>query len=233
MANFINKYADSTAYNEDETKQYPNVSYVVSGDSLIFKTSADPAFGGLTVKYNIVDPTVEVTLFNGGGGSSGSESSSDSESGGGGALPSRMIVDGNEETPINTWRFETAGEHIVQFEFSDNVVPQGFLINNPIYTEVIVGDDIVRIDAQAFYNARTEGILVSATIGTGITYIGAQSFGGNASMTSVTIKAFDPPTLDTAVFYTTDNYPIYVPSESVSAYQTAWSEYASRIEAIQ
>ena len=105
---------------------YPNVNYTIENDSLEILESAPvpPAFGGLTVKYYIEDPTVEVTLFNGGGGSSSSSSSSSSESGGGGTLPTRMIVDGVEETPINTWRFETAGEHVVQYEFADNIVLQ-------------------------------------------------------------------------------------------------------------
>lgn len=196
-----------------------------------------PTFGGLTVKYYISDPTSEVTLFNGGGGSSSSSESS-SESGGGGALPTRMIVDGVEETPINTWRFETAGEHIVQYEFTDNIVPQGFLINNPIYTEVIVGDDITEIGAEAFLEASNEGILTSATIGTSIQSIGTQTFVGNVNMTSITIKATTPPTLgSTNVFNNTNNCPIYVPASAVEEYQTStstgWSTYESRIEAIQ
>ena len=125
MANFINKYLDQSAYDADSTKQFPNTSLV--GTDVVFQmTEPTPAFGGLTVKYNIVDPTSEVTLFNGGGASS-STSSSESESGGGGAMPTTMIVDGVSETPINTWRFETAGEHIVQYEFADNVVPYQFI----------------------------------------------------------------------------------------------------------
>ena len=233
MANFINKYLNQSAYDADNTKQYPNTSLV--GTDIVFQMAA-PAFGALTVKYNIVDPTQEVTLFFGGGASSGSSESS-SESGGGGALPTTMIVDGVSETPINTWRFETAGEHIVQYEFTDNILPQAFLINNPIYTEVIVGDDITEIGQEAFYNVNSEGILTSATIGTGITSIGTQPFSGNVNMTSITIKATTPPTLESGVFNNTNNCPIYVPASAVDVYKestsTGWSEYASRIFAIQ
>ena len=95
MANFINKYLSQSVYDADSTKQYPNTSLV--GNDIVFQMTepTPPAFGGLTVKYNIVDPTVEVTLFKGGGASSSSSSSSSSESGGGGALPTTMIVDGN------------------------------------------------------------------------------------------------------------------------------------------
>lgn len=53
---------------------------------------------------------------------------------------------------------------------------------------------------------------------------------------SVTIYATTPPTIGDNVFgYDGEDpctYPIYVPAESVSAYQTAWNIYASRIQAI-
>ena len=229
MANFINKYLNQSAYDADSTKQYPNTSLV--GSDVVFQMSAPtPAFGGLTVKYNIVDATQEVTLFNGGGASSGSSESS-SESGGGGAMPTTMIVDGVSETPINTWRFETAGEHIVQYEFADNVVPYQFIKTLTNVTEVIVGDDITGIGMYSFaYNSIT-----SATIGTGITSIGELAFTNDVNLTSVTIKALDPPTLGSNVFSVDVNHPIYVPASAVATYKaaTGWSEYASRIQAIQ
>lgn len=228
MSNYINKYLNQSAYDADSTKNYPNTSLV--GTDVVFQMSAPAAFGGLTVKYNIVDPTSEVTLFNGGGASS-STSSSESESGGGGAMPTKMYVDGNEETPINTWRFETAGEHIVQYEFADNVVPYQFIKTLTNVTEVIVGDDITGIGMYSFaYNSIT-----SATIGTGITSIGELAFTNDVNLTSVTIKALDPPTLGSNVFSVDVNHPIYVPASAVATYKaaTGWSEYASRIQAIQ
>lgn len=207
---YIDKYTNQSAYDADETKQYPNVSYISGSDEVVFKMQADPepvAFGGLTVKYNIVDPSVEVTLFNGGGSSSSSSSSSESGSGsgGGGALPTTMIVDGNEETPINTWRFDTTGEHIVQYEFEDDTVPQSFIDTSIVIArEIIVGVDIAVISSMAF---------------------------DNYSLTSATCLSTTPPSIgDSSSFG--GEYPIYVPAESVSAYQTAWSSLASRIQAI-
>ena len=228
MANFIQKFQNQSAYDAAE-HQYPNTSLV--GSDVVFQmTAPTPAFGGLTVKYNIVDATQEVTLFNGGGASSGSSESS-SESGGGGAMPTTMIVDGVSETPINTWRFETTGEHIVQYEFADNVVPYQFIKTLTNVTEVIVGDDITGIGMYSFaYNSIT-----SATIGTGITSIGELAFTNSTNLTSVTIKALDPPTLGSNVFSVDVNHPIYVPASAVATYKaaTGWSEYASRIQAIQ
>jgi hypothetical protein len=48
----------------------------------------------------------------------------------------------------------------------------------------------------------------------------------------VTCLPVTPPTIGSNAFNSTSNYPIYVPADSVSAYQSAWSDYASRIQAI-
>lgn len=209
MANFINKYLNQSAYDADSTKQYPNTSLV--GTDVVFQMSEPTPveFGGLTVKYSISqeDTQYEVKLFHGGGASSGSSESS-SESGGGGVLPTTMIVDGVSETPINTWRFETAGEHIVQYEFEDNSVPENFIdANTATATEVIVGTDITEIGNEAF----------------------------NKELTSATCLSTTPPTMvDNTAFGIGQNYPIYVPAESVATYKAAtqWSNLETRIFAI-
>lgn len=203
--NFINKYLNQSAYDADDTKQYPNTSLVAN--DVVYAMTA-PVFGGLTVVYNIVDASQEVTLFNGGGSSSSSGGESESESGGGGALPTTMIVDGVSETPINTWRFESTGEHIVQYEFQDDAVPEMFLYVEYV-TDVTVGTDIVEIGSFAF---------------------------NSPQMTSATILPTTPPSLaDVQAFGGSGaNYPIFVPSEAVNTYKaaTTWSSLSSRIYAI-
>ena len=236
MAKFIQKFENQSAYDAAE-HQYPNTSLV--GTDIVFAMAAPtPAFGGLTVKYNIVDATQEVTLFSGGGASS-SSGSSESESGGGGALPSKMYVDGVEETPINTWRFETAGEHIVQYEFADNIIPAGFIADGGIpATEAIIGDDITEITGSSanVYGAFQYSNITTITIGTGITTIGDSAFGASY-LETLTINANTPPTLGSSVFADSSITAIYVPSSVVDAYKnstsTGWSEYASIIQAIQ
>ena len=211
MARNLRKFATVADYQSAQLIK-PAVSLIEATDGVFFdQKEVVPTFGGLTVKYNIEDPTVEVQLFNG-GGSSTSESSSESGSGGGGgALPTRMIVDGNEETPISTWRFETAGEHIVQYEFADNAVPQEFLNSVGSAKEVIVGTDIVGIGHTAF----------------------------NVKLTSATCLSTTPPSIaDMSTFGGGEygqSYPIYVPSSAVNTYKTAsiWASLASRIQAIQ
>lgn len=209
MARNLRKFATVADYQSAQLIK-PAVSLIEATDGVFFdQKEVVPTFGGLTVKYNITNTTVEVQLFNGGGSS---ESSSESGSGGGGgALPTRMIVDGVEETPINTWRFETAGEHIVQYTFEDNRVPEGFLKSVGHAKEVVVGTDIVGIRSAAF----------------------------NVKLTSATCLSTTPPSIgDMSTFGGGANgqsYPIYVPSSAENTYKTAsiWTSLASRIEAIQ
>lgn len=231
----------TVAEKQAATLDYPNVNYTIENDSLeIIAEDPTPAFGGLTVKYNIVDPTQEVALFNGGGGSSTSSSTSGSGSGSGGgrALPSKMYVDGVEETPINTWRFKTAGEHIVQYTFADNIIPAGFLDGNVVTaTEAIIGDDITEI---ADSSANADGAFQSSsirtvTIGTGITKIGDDAF-QYSHLETLTIKADYPPTLGSNALADTSITAIYVPASVVDEYKnstsTGWSGWANRIQPI-
>jgi hypothetical protein len=48
----------------------------------------------------------------------------------------------------------------------------------------------------------------------------------------LTIEAITPPSLSNYAFYNTNDCPIYVPCESLAAYQTAWSDYSSRLQCI-
>lgn len=230
MANYMNIYATQNAYDSDNTKQYPNVSYI-SGGSVVFANSAPATFGGLTVHY-LIDQSMagsNVNLFNGGGDSE--SGGGDSESGGGGVLPSAMYVDGVEETVINTWVFETVGEHIVQYEFEDNVIPNNFIdANISTATKVEIGDDITEIGESAFGTS----MIVEATISDSVYQIGNYAFKDCLSLSSVTINNTSVPTTGYTPFdNNASGRKIYVPSESVTDYQEAWVDYASDIEAIQ
>lgn len=78
--------------------------------------------------------------------------------------------------------------------------------------------------------------LQSITIPSGVTEIGQYCFAFNHSLTSATINAVTPPTLQNDnIFYGSDRLTaIYVPAASVNAYKSAsgWSTYANRIQAI-
>lgn len=187
-------YADYSA----ATLNYPAVSWIVSGNTVAFDAEA-PVFGGLTVYYYDYIGGSEVTLFNAGGSSSSESGGGSSESGSGGELPLRMIVDGVEETPINTWRFETAGEHIVQYAFEYNAIPSMFLNNEDgvfsdfVVTQIIIGNDITGISDDYADNGKgvfaSNGELTSVTISDSVTSIGKYAFNNCGGLESVTIPS--------------------------------------------
>ena len=98
-------------------------------------------------------------------------------------------------------------------------------------TSVTIPDNVTSIGNYVFSSCSG---LTSVTIGSGITSIGDSAFSGNSGLTSVTCEATTPPSLGTSAFRNTNDCPIYVPAESVTAYQGAsrWSSYSSRIQAI-
>ena len=97
-------------------------------------------------------------------------------------------------------------------------------------TSIVIPDSVTTIGSSAFERC---DILTSCTIGSGVTSIGGYAFNRCTMLSSITINAITPPTLSGAgVFNNTNNCPIYVPAGSVEAYKSAWSNYASRIQAI-
>ena len=197
MANFIQKFDNQAAYDSAE-HDYPNVSYVVSGDTLLFAAS-EPANNKVVVYYNIEDATNEVTLW-GDGGSSASEGASVT-------APATMKVDGQDETVVNSWRFETTGEHVVEYTFVDDAISENFVKNVTSITKVEIYD-IATIGDCAFKDINPLDVYVYPTV---------------------------PPTILEYTVPFDSGCTIYVPSESVNTYKaaTGWSDYAADIEAMQ
>ena len=96
-------------------------------------------------------------------------------------------------------------------------------------TSATIPSGVTTIEAYAFTNCTS---LTSVTIPNSVTTIGQEALYSGTSLTSITIEATTPPTLGSNAFTNTNNCPIYVPSGSVNAYKSAWSEYSSRIQAI-
>lgn len=94
---------------------------------------------------------------------------------------------------------------------------------------VLIGDCVTNIDNNAFVY---KSALSTVTIGSGVTRIGNYAFYSCTSLASITINAETPPSLGSYALNYTNDCPIYVPSESVAAYQSSWSAYSSRIQAI-
>ena len=92
-------------------------------------------------------------------------------------------------------------------------------------TSVTIPNSVVYIGENSFYDCRT---LTSIIIPNSVDSIGKFAFYGCTSLTSITCKAVNPPSLDSYVFNRVDkSIPLYVPTESVAAYQTAdqWEDF--------
>lgn len=98
-------------------------------------------------------------------------------------------------------------------------------------TSVVIPDSVTSIGAAAFQSCN---FLSSVTIGTGITQIGNYAF-QSGNIEEIVCLAVSPPTIGNSVFGEVySSFKIYVPDESVLAYQTAdgWMNYASKIKGI-
>lgn len=99
-------------------------------------------------------------------------------------------------------------------------------------TSIDIPDSVTSINASAFRFCRS---LTSVTIGSGVRNINANAFLGCYKLTSIIVNAITPPALaNVNAFNSTNDCPIYVPSESVEVYKAAdnWSSLSSRIQAI-
>ena len=99
-------------------------------------------------------------------------------------------------------------------------------------TSITIPYSVTEISYDAFYSCSK---LKNISIPSNVTSIGYRALRNCSGLTSITVEATTPPKLASDdAFDGTNNYPIYVPSQSVSAYKSAtnWSTYASRIQAI-
>lgn len=239
MANFINIYSSITAYNADETKEYPNVSYLETEDEVKWQATEPIDQEHVVAKYNITDTSSATKVLNTTNNIT------------------KMIVDGVEQPSVTTgYTFSSTGTHKVKYKPNSSWNAGQTFAGVVSLTSVTIPSGVTGIDTSAFVGCTG---LTSVTIPDTVTNIGLFSFSGCSSLTSVsigsgvtafsssafercralasfTVEATTPPTLGSSAFnYTNNTFIIYVPSASVNAYKTAsgWSTYASRIQAIQ
>ena len=96
-------------------------------------------------------------------------------------------------------------------------------------TSVTIPDSVASIGANALKGCSS---LSAFTIPSGVTSIGASALSGCSGLTNIRVQAATPSTLGSDAFANTDDCPIYVPCNSLTAYtsDSSWSVYSSRIE---
>ena len=160
-------------------------------------------------------------------------------------IPDSVII-------LNNWTFKYIKNDIISIDFGNSlqeipeyIFPESNLtsitINNGIIgeyaftdctglTSLIFGNGNISIGEGAFDCCTG---LTSITIPNNVTSISSWAFYGCTGLSSITCLGSTPLTLTECEFDETNDCPIYVPAASVDAYKSAWSSYASRIQAIQ
>ena len=164
---------------------------------------------------------------------------------------------GNNVTTIGYWAFKGCSSlRSITIPDSVTTIGESGFCNCVSLESIVIPDNVTSIDDAAFQYCSG---LTSVTIGSGVTNINSSVFNSCSSLTSVTIPntigyigysafhhcsgftsitclATTPPYIPSGsgAFDDTNNCPIYVPSQSVSAYKSAsgWSTYKSRIQPI-
>ena len=120
----------------------------------------------------------------------------------------------------------------VTIDYASNATLGSYQFPSLPITSLTIGSNPTKISGRMFSNCTK---LTTLVIPSNISYIGTSAFYNCSGLTSITVHSVTPPTLDSRdSFDSTNNCPIYVPSESVDAYKAAssWVNYKSRIKAI-
>ena len=163
MANYINKYTNIEAYNADDGKQYPNVSYLVDED---------------IIKWNKYDPDHIVAVYN---VTSTSEATkllySDSQ------ITYQSIDGVRQDTVQTTYTFDTLGKHIVKYKINQNINNYLFYMC-PNLVSVIIPETITSIKGAIFYSCSN---LSNVVLPKTLTFIGERVFDYCSKLTTISI----------------------------------------------
>ena len=136
------------------------------------------------------------------------------------------VTIGNSVTSIGSQAFyECIGLTSVTIGNSVTSIGAGAFYYCSGLTSVTIPNSVTSIGSQVFYYCTS---LTSVTIGNSVKSIGDYAFEYCTSLTSVTCFATTPPRLSPDVFKEVDkSIPLYVPAESISAYQSAyqWKDF--------
>ena len=153
MANFINKYINIEAYNADDGKQYPNVSYLIDQDIIKFEKN-DPVH--IVAVYNVTSTSEATKLLNKTTG-----------------ITYQIIDDVRQDTVQTTYTFDTLGKHTVKYKLDGTNIAASTFNNCDSLTSVTIPNSVTKIGDLVF--GWCTG-LTSVTIPNSVTKIGNYAF---------------------------------------------------------
>ena len=143
------------------------------------------------------------------------------------SLSSIIIPD--SVTSLGDYCFQSSSLSSVTIGSGVTQLPTSCFSNSNSLSSITIPDWITSLGVFCFFNSF---VLSSVTIGSGVTSLGESCFNSCYSLSSITCLPTVPPTSGGGMFDSTNNCPIYVPNDSVTAYKSAWSDYADRIHPI-
>lgn len=119
------------------------------------------------------------------------------------------------------WPYQSGYGHLNILE-GITTIGTGAFNNASGFTSVTIPNTVTEIGDSAFSYCNFTSIVIPESV----TLIDSSAFYGCMYLESITCLATTPPELGEDAFANiADNYTIYVPADSLGAYQSAWSDY--------
>ena len=182
----LKKFENNSSYEEyilSEDFITPNVSYIEEDSGVYYNplqsSNNDPYADYLKLVYNVENTDEPTNLFY--------YYYWDEEDNGGIdlSLVDKMIVDGNEISPVTEYHFQSTGEHEVYVKFVDQTtIPREAFFRCSEIATVTIPKSVTTIGESVFENC--EG-LQSVSIGEGVQTIGDAAFSSCNKLTSIVV----------------------------------------------
>lgn len=139
-------------------------------------------------------------------------------------LPNTLITIGREAFAVN--------HYLTSITIPNSVTTIGVrAFQSTDLTSITIPDSVTLIDEEAFDRCV---YATSITLGSGLTEIRTKAFNYCTVLQTITSYATTPPTLGTNAVANIQQYPVtvYVPAQSISAYQSEWGTTKFQFQAI-